>query len=135
MRLQWFRSALACVVAVLLGAAIWHYSPRVTGHAEPWDSPTPYYLVALFVAGVAAGAVDPRRFWLAPTGVYVGQFAYMAAFLPGGSLMILGMVFMVGATIASLAGAALTFWIWLLWRKAAARRTVARGAGNGGGPV
>lgn len=100
----------------MLGALLWALSPRITGEAEPWDSLGLYYFGGLFIAGFVAAWIFPKRFWLAPIGLYVGQmgyvwFATLAGHLPSGPLWPLGACMGLGMCVIALAGATLTFGI------------------------
>jgi hypothetical protein len=104
------------VVGVLLGAAIWWTSPAITGEAEPWDAEGRYYVGALFFAGAVATVFLPKAFWVAPTGVYVGQLLYgLYLYKPADArLWPLGLVFAAFYSVAALVGAlacALVMWL------------------------
>lgn len=103
------RTVFVTAVSFLLGMAIWWASPRMTGHAEPWDAGSPYYALSLIVAGFAAALVHPKRFWLAPVGIYFGQSFYMLLFLPGGPLWPVGLIFGAFYCLLSLLGAAAAY--------------------------
>lgn len=110
------RSALVFGFGAMLGALLWALSPRFTGEAEAWDSAGFYYFGGLFIAGFVAAWVFPKRFWLAPIGIYVGQmgyvwFATVTGRLPGGGLWLLGACTGLAMCVIALAGAALTFGI------------------------
>jgi hypothetical protein len=79
-------------IAFAFGAGIWALSPSVTGHAEPWDADSSYYLAALFITGLIVGWICPRKIWPALPGVAIGQFAYMLLFLPKGPLIAVGLI-------------------------------------------
>ena len=66
----------------------------MTGRNEPWDADSPYYFVALAVAGAVSGAVVPKHLWANYVGAVLGQAAYELAFLKLGPLFILGLVFL-----------------------------------------
>jgi len=108
---------LVICAGFILGALIWKYSPDITGQIEPWDAKSPYYTLSLFLAGAAASLLSPRHFWLAPVGVYFGQFTFVVAYLadPPGVFWPLGMIF--GVVFCGLAflGGACVFgcWKWL----------------------
>jgi hypothetical protein len=79
----------------------------LTGKTEPWDAESPYYLVALAVAGGVSGAVVRRHLWAHYVGAVLGQVAYELAFLKFGPLFMLGLVFLAGYSLIFLASAAL----------------------------
>lgn len=67
--LQW----IAFGFSVFVGAFVWIASPYFTGQREPWDSMSSYYRGSLLVGGAVAGLLAPRRFWLWPVGIWLGQ--------------------------------------------------------------
>lgn len=79
----------------------------LTGKMEPWDAESPYYFVALAVAGAVSGAIVPRHLWAHYLGAVLGQTAYELAFLKLGPLFPLGLVFLAGYSLIFLASAAL----------------------------
>jgi hypothetical protein len=105
------------VAGVILGALLWGASPVITGEREPWDSSTPYYSIGLLVCGFVAACFGPKRFWIAPCGIYVGQFAYAFLVLPGGPLWVLGLIFGAVHCVVALIGATLPFLIYLMCRR------------------
>ncbi len=95
----------------------------VTGKAEPWDSETPYFSVALLGAGLILGLVQPRRQLLHWCGVVLGQLAWQVAFLPLGPLMVVGVLFLLLWSLLALGGSALGSAIrWLASTLAPGRR-------------
>jgi len=101
------RVVLALVVASGLSAAIWALSIPITGKSEPWDAESPYYFVALAVAGVVSGAVVPKPLWAHYLGAVLGQAAYELAFLKLGPLFVVGLVFLAAYSLIFLAAAAI----------------------------
>ncbi len=91
---------------VLAGAVIWLASPWLTGEREPWDADGPAYEVYLATVGLIAGAVRPRRSWICPLGVALGQVIGMLACTERiGPLAPLGLFFFVPLmSLVSLAG-------------------------------
>jgi hypothetical protein len=100
------RAALAFVVAAVLSGSIWALSPLLAGDAEPWDSDGPYYAAALVLAGAASGAAVPRSLWAHYLGAVAGQLGYELLFLPGGPLLLVGVLFLLVYSILFLAAAA-----------------------------
>lgn len=96
----------AVVVSAALSAAIWALSATVTGQDEPWDAETPYYFIALMIAGALSGALIPKHLWAHYVGAVLGQAAYEVAFLKLGPLFILGLVFLAGFSIIFVVAAA-----------------------------
>ena len=97
------------MLGLVFGAAIWWASPAITGRREPWDAPGWYFPASLFAAGLATGWADPARPWVVGSAIYLGQ---LGAILlgSGGDLGLwpLGAVVLVGYTLLSVAGAALS---------------------------
>jgi hypothetical protein len=101
-------TTIQAMASALLGALIWAVSPWITGMAEPWDSDSPYYLVALLSGGLALGFIWPEKPWIIFLSIWLGQLAYMAIFLPLGPLVVLGVGFLAGFSLVAFAGAALS---------------------------
>ncbi|MBI4342841.1 MAG: hypothetical protein HY599_05705 [Candidatus Omnitrophica bacterium] len=120
---------VAFVLAMVLGAFIWAASPYVTGQVEPWDAETLYYPIALMSAGAMVALLEPRRFWLWPIAICVGQFAAIVVlmfvrppvgvnfFFPIG--MITLAIYMVPSLIGSAVGAGIG---WVVRRLLASRK-------------
>lgn len=89
-----------------MAALIWLFSTRFTGHNEPWDGSSGYYVGGLLMVGVVSALVTPRPLWGHYVGAVLGQVAYMA-FAGGGALILVGLVFAALYSIAALFGAAL----------------------------
>ena len=79
-------------ISFLFGAAIWGLSPLVTGHAEPWDADSLFYVAALAAAGFIVGWLCPQKIWPILPGLAMGQFAYILVFMPKGPLIAIGFV-------------------------------------------
>ena len=100
------------ILAMALGALIWLASPSMTGHREPWDANSPYYVISLTAAGLVAGVFVPRRFWLWPIAIYLGQcaaivaLAFMTSHGDIGLFVPLGMIVLAMFALLSLLGAA-----------------------------
>src|SRR3989304_4077849 len=105
------RLGLQFVISLLLGAALWLFSPIVTGHLEPFDADASgYFWAGLFLSGLLGGSIYPRFFWVAPVATYLGQYLYAYAFIPGERPWILfGMVIGVFFQLPSVIGAAIPF--------------------------
>ena len=99
--------AISFSVAAVFGAVIWGLSPLLTDAVEPWDAESPYYFLALFVAGGLVGLLCPKHIWVTYLGVVVGQLVYMLIALPSGPLLPLGVLFLFGYGVLSLLGLAL----------------------------
>lgn len=84
------RTIFGLFFAVLLSAAVWALSPWLTGHAEPWDDDSLYYVVALFVSGVVSGLLIPTPRWIHYVGAVVGQMMFMLLVVGSGPLIFFG---------------------------------------------
>ncbi len=89
----------AFALSAVLGFLVWFLSLPFTGKPEPWDSETPYYPVALILAGVLAGVLRAKPLWLLPLGIFAGQA--FAVFVRGFTHPIAGanMFFPIGAVM------------------------------------
>lgn len=96
---------LAGLVAGLAGALVWALCVSTTGVVEPWDVEGTYFIGALVIAGVVAGAIAPYALWAHYVGGVVGQLLYMLMFLPTGPLIGVGVVMLGFYTLWLLAGA------------------------------
>ena len=101
-----WRWLLTMFIAAVLGALVWALSPWFTGHREPWDSESVYYLVGLAMAGALAGWLAPRPWWAHYLGALVGQALYQVFFLKVGPLFDLGLVLLAGYGLVFVAAAA-----------------------------
>ena len=99
------RTALAILVAAIVSAAIWASSPWVTGHKEPWDAESLFYVGSLVVGGLICGLSIPKPLWAHYAGSVAGQLIYALLFLPLGPLFVLGIGFLLGYSLLFLAGA------------------------------
>jgi hypothetical protein len=104
MMLKTRRRFVIVIVASVLGAAIWALSPWLTGYAEPWDANAAYYPFSLFGAGVLLGLTLPGDLPFHYLGAYLGQLAFMLAFLEVGPLIGLGLIFLGAYTLVVLLG-------------------------------
>ena len=86
---------------------LWALSVPITGKSEPWDAESPYYVIALAIAGVVSGGLIPKHLAMHYLGAVSGQMAYELLFLKFGPLFFLGLVFLMGYSIIFLAGAAI----------------------------
>jgi len=99
------RAALAIIFAAIISAAIWASSPWLTGHKEPWDAESLFYVGSLFVGGLVSGLLIPKPLWAQYAGSVVGQVIYELLFLQIGPLFVLGVGFLLGYSLLFLAGA------------------------------
>ena len=61
------------LLAALAGGVIWALSPFITGHREPWDSDSPYYLASLLFVGFLLGLWRPYFLWSNAVGMFLGH--------------------------------------------------------------
>jgi hypothetical protein len=101
------RALLAIIVSAVLTAAVWALSIPITGRNEPSDADSPYYFVALAIAGAVSGAAVPKHLWPHYVGAVLGQAAYELAFLKLGPLFIVGLAFLAGYSIIFVVAAAI----------------------------
>lgn len=99
------QSSVSFALSFVAGTAIWALSPVVTGHTEPWDAGTSFYIAALLGTGLVVGFICPRKIWPVWVGLASGEFAYMLVFLPKGPLIALGFVFCFTFGVHAAAGA------------------------------
>jgi hypothetical protein len=100
------------------GAMVWALSPFLSGQVEPWDAKGFYYSAALLIVGLIVGLARPKHVWSHYAGIIFGQLTYMLCFLPGGSLIPVGVAILAAYSTIALAGAASGTWF----------RRVSRGA-------
>jgi hypothetical protein len=106
---------LALAIGLGAGSLIWAASSRITGAEEPWDADgfyALYYVGALALTGFGLGLLGPRRgsvghLVVVYAGVFVGQLAYAIAFLPGGPLWVLGVMFLAQFSVIAVFAAAI----------------------------
>ncbi len=70
------------LAGIACGAIVWALSEPLTGMREPFDSPSYYYVVAMFVAGILSTLPTPRYWWAAVVGIFLGERIYAFAMLP-----------------------------------------------------
>ena len=103
--------ALVFAVGFLIGALIWHLAPRLVGKVEAWDA-FGYYALSLLAAGVVAALCSPKHFLLAPVGIFWGQVAYIALFLRGDGLWVIGLIFGAVLCVVPLLGSGAVYLGW-----------------------
>ena len=82
MKLAWWEVGRVLLAGLACGAVVWGLSVPVTGMREPFDAPGPYYIVAMFAAGVLAALPAPRYWWVAVIGIFLGERLYAFVMLP-----------------------------------------------------
>ncbi len=65
------------LAGIACSAIVWGLSVPLTGMREPFDSPTYYYMVAMFIAGILAALPAPRYWWVAVIGIFSGERIYI----------------------------------------------------------
>ena len=70
------------LAGIACSAIVWGLSVPLTGMREPFDSPTYYYMVAMFIAGILAALPAPRYWWVAVVGIFMGEKIYAFVMLP-----------------------------------------------------
>jgi len=102
-------AAAAGLRAALLTFFIWAISPVLFGQVEPWDTPYPFYTIAIFLSGALIG-YRYRGVALLPCflGAWAGQIAALLI-LPGHdrTWLALGAVTTGIGSLLAVAGAAL----------------------------
>lgn len=98
------------LLSVGLGFLIWVLSPMLAGHREPWDAQGHYYMVSLFIAGLVPAFIEPRRFWVWPIGVYLGQVLFIIGVsslweIVGANMAAVGVILMVFYLVPTVIGA------------------------------
>ena len=91
--------SVTIAVAAVTSAAVWALSPWAVGAKEPWDVDSPYYWLALAVAGCVAGALAPKPLWAHYVGAVLGQALYQALFLRLGPLFLIGVLLLLGFSL------------------------------------
>lgn len=82
MKLKQKKIAWVFLVGLASGVVVWGLSVPVTGMREPFDSPSHYYIVAMFVAGILASLPAPRYWWVAVISIFLGERIYALVMLP-----------------------------------------------------
>ena len=95
------------LISAIAGAMIWLLTPVLTSHREPWDVDGSFYIVALLIAGAAAGSITPKPLWAHYSGSFAGQLVYELCFLRVGPLFIIGAAFLLGYCVVFSIAAAL----------------------------
>jgi hypothetical protein len=68
------RKALVLLaVGIALGAAIWVFSPWLTGRIEPWDAEQPIWALSWLVVAILGGLAGHVRGVCLPLGYALGQ--------------------------------------------------------------
>jgi hypothetical protein len=100
-----FHPSLVILIAGLISSAIWALSPSFTGHREPWDADSYYYVAALLSGGLISGLTVPRTLWAHYVGSLLGQMGFALLFIQAGSLFVVGLGFLLMSSLLFLASA------------------------------
>jgi len=95
------------LIGFLFGVLIMWISPVILLTDEPWDAEGGrffIYLMALFVAGFIGVKYCQKYFYMVAVGIYFGQAIFQLAFIGGGALSSVGLVFMAVYNIFALLG-------------------------------
>jgi hypothetical protein len=102
------RSYRSFLAAALTGGLIWALSGWLTGHKEPWDATSNYYVGALLIGGCTSAIIAPGSLRAHYWGAFVGQLGYQLLFLRIGPLFPLGAVFLLFYCLIFLAAVVVT---------------------------
>ena len=100
------------LLGFILGALIMWLSPAILLAEEPWDARGAsfvLYLAALFFAGFIGAKLSKKYFYMVAVGVYLGQVVFLMAFIGGGPLFLVGMVYIAIYSLSALFGAYLSY--------------------------
>lgn len=116
------RAALSLLaLGVLLGAAIWLFSPALTGRAEPWDADAPIWFLSWIPLALLGGLSGRIRGICLPLGYALGQMLVTVKSVFVGEFGALGWMFIgayaAAATAATLAVVGVTVVLKRLWRR------------------
>jgi hypothetical protein len=99
------RNALALLaLGMLLGIALWLFSPWLTGKSEPWDAAAPIWSVSWLVVAVLGGLTGHVRGACLPLGYALGQMLITVKSVLFGEFGALGWMFIGGYAAVAIAG-------------------------------
>ncbi len=112
------------LAGIACGAVVWALSVPITGRLEPFDSPGPYYIVAMLISGILAALPAPRYWWAAVIGIFMGERIYAFVMIPNTRGWLLFGIFMGVLTLTWVPSAigALTVYIISIVNRWRARR-------------
>lgn len=95
------RTLLFLALGVVLGVAIWVFSPWLTGKVEPWDANTPFWSLSWLVVAVLGAFSGHARGICIPLGYAVGQMLVSIRPAFQGEFGTLGWLFILGHAVAA----------------------------------
>ncbi len=104
------------LAGIACSAIVWGLSVPLTGMREPFDSPTYYYVVAMFVSGILATLPAPRYWWVAVVGIFLGERIYMFVMLPENRGWLLFSIYMGLLTLTWLPSALGAVIVYIVYR-------------------
>ena len=115
------RKALALLAfGMLLGVAIWLFSPWLTGRIEPWDAHAPIWSLSWLLVAVLGGLTGHVRGACLPLGYALGQMLVTVKSVFIGQFGAMGWMFIGGyaavAVVATFMLAGATVLVKRLWR-------------------
>lgn len=99
------------------GFLVWFLSPILTGHQEAWDGSRWYYFPSILACGVLFSLYSPRLFWVAASGILVGQMSYVCFMLQYGHVQVLSLAFLILTSLTALLSGFLVFMLQKLFMK------------------
>lgn len=117
-------------IGILCGAAIWFFSPWITGRREPWDADLPIWPFSWLLVALLGGLIGNLRGILLPLGYGLGQMLATIRSLSG-EFGLLGWMFIAGFTALALAGTLAMIGVVTLLKRFARRAGEHTGTGNG----
>jgi len=98
------RRALALLaLGMLLGVAIWLFSPWVTGKSEPWDADAPIWSLSWLLVAALGGLTGHVRGACLPLGYALGQMLITVKSVFLGEFGALGWMFIGGYAAVAIA--------------------------------
>jgi hypothetical protein len=89
-------------VGILLGVAIWGFSPWLTGKVEPWDADSPVWPFSWALVAVAGGTIGHLRGICLPLGYAFGQMLVTIQSVFRSEFGVLGWLFILGYAAAAI---------------------------------
>ena len=90
------KTSAILTVGILLGVAVWVFSPWLTGKVEPWDADAPVWQLSWLVVAVAGGLMGRLRGVCLPLGFALGQMLVTVKSVFGSQFGALGWLFILG---------------------------------------